>query len=534
MYINIKNFRFRLSVKILICHIFGVAALLALTRYAISYSKGNFELPFYERDKDIAARLEHEITLPDREPTTATTEEPSEDITNILVVVDPDVLIEATTEKEEGVGAEDVHVETTEAPFAFEVFSNAMARRGFAVSDGVYEPYDEAQANAEIARYKNEVADILSRADGDSEPPELPPEPLVYEYKFVLAAPQTKLPAAQKVSGAGGSKPAVEPFMDYIIVRDGGSEILCDAYGGVITPDFGTIGLEILKMRDNYGRTVFRRGSSYWIYDPTGSAEGGPAFVPIQFNESLGDRGVPFMYPTYYGANGASGLDRVYTINRWAQLWGYSTAGTQDYKIPRNYLKTFNFSQGVGIAYQASPGRGNKLSFLDVVGNNYLNVGYSYFAPDTVTEEHLGFFYFDHWLTRVYEREFDRRGNTIVERELIVNLYGVPFYIPDDYNIKSYSNGMILLEKNGYYGFMNYLGEWVAQPIYRSAQPFYEGVAVIGLANGKKALIDTKGNLIARFRYDAISNCTGGIVALYEKGQGWTILNKVRRQIPAN
>ena len=531
MYINIKNFRFRLNVKILVIHVFGIALLLAFTRFAISYSKGDFELPFYDRNKRAETQLEYFIELPNREPTTVFAEEPTEDITNILEVVNPDTLIEATTGEEES-----VYMETTEAPLSFEIFSNEMARQGFAVSDGVYEPYNELQASAEITRYKNEVRDILAKA-GEGEEPELPPEPLLYEYKFAQAIPQAKIPAAKKTSAAMGGKPVVEPFMDYIIVRDGGLEILCGASAKTITGDFGSMGLEILKMRDDFGRTVFRTtDGAHWIFDPTGSEQGGPAFVPIQFSELLGDRGVPFMYPSYYGQNGASGLDRAHNYPRYAanRRWGYVEAGTQNIAINNIYLKTFNYSQGVGVAYQESSGRGNRLSFLDARGNNYLPLAYSYFAPDEATEDHLGFFYFDHWLTRVYERVFDWRGNAIVERELIVNLYGAPFHIPEDYKIKSYSNGMILLEKDGYYGFMNYLGEWVAQPIYRHAQPFYEGVAAIGLANGKKALIDTKGNLITKFKYDEITNCTGGIIALFEQDQGWTIINKVRRQIPIN
>ena len=177
---------------------------------------------------------------------------------------------------------------------------------------------------------------------------------------------------------------------------------------------------------------------------------------------------------------------------------------------------------------------GNKFSFLDMNGNNFLSSSYNYFAPDKATRDHLGFFYFDHGLTRVYDREYNRRTGEIIEREFIVDRSGKPFYIPDEYTIKAYSNGMILLENNGYYGFMNYLGEWIANPIFTYAQPFYEGVAVIGLENGKRALIDTQGNLIAKFKYDLITNCTGGIVTLFEKDHGWTILNKVRRQIPIN
>ncbi|MCL2159332.1 MAG: WG repeat-containing protein, partial [Oscillospiraceae bacterium] len=361
----------------------------------------------------------------------------------------------------------------------------------------------------------------------------LPAEPVIYEYKFAQITPAVELPKSRITSiSYGDNRISVEPFMDYIIIRDTQGEILCDAMGKVITRDFGIMDLEILKMRDELNRTVFKTGGTYWIYDPVGGENGSPAFVQIQFNELFGDRGVPFMYPSYYGAYGASGLDRTY--NSYNRKWGYAAAGTQNFVISRIYLDAFNFNENIGIAYQESPGRGNKLSFLDIYGNNYLNTSHNYYAPDVATANHLGFFYFDHWLTRVYEREFDMRGNAIVERELIVNYYGTPFYIPEDYTIKAYSNGMILLEKNGYYGFMNYLGEWVGNPIYTYAQPFFEGVAVIGLSNGKKALIDTKGNLLTKFTYDAISNCTGGIIALFERDRGWTIVNKVRRQLEIN
>jgi hypothetical protein len=47
-------------------------------------------------------------------------------------------------------------------------------------------------------------------------------------------------------------------------------------------------------------------------------------------------------------------------------------------------------------------------------------------------------------------------------------------------------------------------------------------------------LIDTQGNTIAKMQYDHIAGCTGGIVAMYERTAGWTILNKFRREIPVD
>jgi hypothetical protein len=237
---------------------------------------------------------------------------------------------------------------------------------------------------------------------------------------------------------------------------------------------------------------------------------------------------------------GADNINRV--RQDWARrLWGYVTADTGRQTVGHRYNRAFNFSEGIGITYQFVTGLGNRLFFYNQNGQQLLRNDQHFYAPDVneTTINHLGYFYFDHGLTRAYSRRVDHRTFEIATRELILQhridsrgfSYFAEFYIPGDYSVRAYSNGMILLEKDGYFGFMNYLGEWVAQPIYAFAQPFFEGVAVIGLANGKRALIDTQGKLLTRFRYDAITNCTGGIVALFERNEGWTVLNKVRRQI---
>jgi len=554
---NIKKLKFKLNIKILISHIFGIVALLSFTHLAISYSSEEFELPFYDRTKNTDVQIAYEFSPYDRTSDIDEEEEPTQEITNVGMVIDPDDLVDiADIETENPDIAPNGNLDAAAAADSadtFEVYSNAMRRQGYNVTDGVYEQYDEVRINNEINRYKTEVNRILKEYEdsrkseedgeiekneetGEDEPPVLPPAPLLYEYKLVKTAPEIEIPKSEKmwIQANYTNKMTVEPFMDYIIVRDNEAEILCDATGKVITKNFAALGVEILKMRDTEGRTVFQKTDDgvYYIYDPAAGEHGLGAFVAIAFSQGLtGRRGVPFMYPSYYGADGANGLDRDY--NPRNAKWGYKIAGTETPVISRIYGMTFNFSENVGIAYQEASGRGDKFLFLDEHGNNYLDIRYSYFAPDTdtVTEEHLGFFYFDHGLTRVYERERDPRSFNYIEREFIVDYYGRPFYIPDDYTIKAYSNGMILLEKRGYYGFMNYLGEWVAQPIYRYAQPFYEGVAVIGLENGKKALIDTKGNLLTKFKYNTITNCTGGIIALFERNEGWTILNKVRKQV---
>jgi len=527
---KIKIKKIKISVKILFSNLAGVAAMLLVTNVVIAYSKGEFELPLYDRNADAG----YTITLPEstRAPSTEPPEETSADTPNLGMIINPDELIESEepAPPESDRPADAPEPET--AP-AFGLYSEELRRQGFAVSDGVYEAYDEAAVNAKITAYQNDAGRILEEGTAA-----VPPPPALYEYRLVKIAPGYATPQIRHISTNYTTKLAVEPLMDFIIIRNDETEMLCAADGAPITRDFGALGIDILKMRDNQNRAVFKSKSedAYYIYDPAEGAMG--AFVPINFNPLFGDRGVPFMYPSYYGAPGANNRDRA-RGETGRRLWGYVESDTRRQTLQHVYGRTFNYSENIGVAYQDSPGRGNKLFFFNESGQDLLRG--DYFAPDEeeVKIGHLGFFYFDKGMTRAYSRVVDRRTLEVAEREVLLQYrtdsrgyaYFSEFYVPEDYNIKAYSNGMILLEKNGYSGFMNYLGEWVVQPIYKYAQPFFEGFAVIGIDNGKRALIDTGGNPITRFKYDYISNCTGGVTALFEKNEGWTILNKIRRTI---
>ena len=86
---------------------------------------------------------------------------------------------------------------------------------------------------------------------------------------------------------------------------------------------------------------------------------------------------------------------------------------------------------------------------------------------------------------------------------------------------------MILLERDGLYGFMDYSGKWIAQPIYTDAEAFSEGLAVIGTADGRYGMIDTSGNIVVPFAYTHISSCSDGVIAVYSEESGWHILRKM-------
>lgn len=541
-----KNDTFKPYIKIITIHTVSLFVLLYLTFSVISYAKGDFEIPFFPREQDGASDIE--IPIPPVRTTENTAEETTQNLNSVEGVMNPENLLESANsvnmntaaadddfinaadfaddgddfddfndfdenaaadienENSDNINAGGTDNSVNAEDTGFETYNAAMRNAGFTVTDGIYEPYIENSGQE-------------------------------YEYKIVKITPQyTSIPSSQSIAFGDIRKSVIEPIMDYFIIRRGEREILCNASGRIIDPNFAQSGMELLKMRDSRGRTVFKKQGQYYAYNSNANN-----YESIDFDEEVtGNRGIPFMYPSYYGAPHGN----LHTYRNENGLWGYMNAETG---IPavwaQNDWKMFNFNEIVlrdgsshnfGIAYYSVWRRGNQLHFYNEDGL-VVNANFDLYAPDTeiIDASHIGFFYFDHGLTRVIERKFIWRLGTPsidAEREFLIDIYGREFYIPEDYTIRSYSNGMILLEKEGNFGFMNYLGEWKAQPVFTYAEPFFEGVAVIGYG-GKKALIDTQGNLLTKLQYDYISNCTGGIIALYERGEGWTILNKVRRQI---
>jgi len=100
---------------------------------------------------------------------------------------------------------------------------------------------------------------------------------------------------------------------------------------------------------------------------------------------------------------------------------------------------------------------------------------------------------------------------------------GSEYKLPLGYDLEGYSDGCILLSKNGVYGFMDYTGAWIAQPMYTDAIPFVNGLGALQTADGRWGMIDTMGNIVLPFAYDAVSQVSGGLIAAYREENGWTV-----------
>ena len=84
---------------------------------------------------------------------------------------------------------------------------------------------------------------------------------------------------------------------------------------------------------------------------------------------------------------------------------------------------------------------------------------------------------------------------------------------------------MLLLQKSGEdrYGYMDCYGNWVTDPYFSYATPFYQGLAVVGEKDGKKALIDATGNTVLPMCFSEISVVSRGLICAYEQTCGWVI-----------
>lgn len=105
---------------------------------------------------------------------------------------------------------------------------------------------------------------------------------------------------------------------------------------------------------------------------------------------------------------------------------------------------------------------------------------------------------------------------------------GEKFTVAEGYDIISYSDGMILLEKNGRYGFMDYTGAWLVEPSLDGAKPFLEGLAAV-CRNGKWGMIDTAGNTVVPFDYDSVQTVSSGVIVCHSD-RGWTVFTKMSNQ----
>ncbi len=345
---------------------------------------------------------------------------------------------------------------------------------------------------------------------------------------------------------------AVEPYMGYLLVSDEETMRILDADGKeLVTVPQGE--LVPMNTRDAAGNPLFFApeavGMKNFYIDGDGRLQ------LSDYDDTVEGRGLRFDYAPSFGV---SDNDLCRLLKRELvsyekldgtkeesvrDVWAYGYSATRR-RTGYNFSRAFDFSEGYAAVLDAD-------GYLNYIGESgyyafYPRKNYYYYdryvteyflPPLTDGEESIGFYYYDHGLVRVRRQVVDWYGITYidtlrvaVDEDILIDTSGKEFPVPEGYDIVSYSDGVILLTKDGKYGYMDYTGKWIAQPIYDHARPFFEGLAVAGFADGTRLMLDTAGEIvIPAGRYTHISDASTGVIAAYSPAGGWEVYHKMAK-----
>lgn len=195
---------------------------------------------------------------------------------------------------------------------------------------------------------------------------------------------------------------------------------------------------------------------------------------------------------------------------------GYAVIGSEYNNVLKviNRQKRVMFNAGSNYVFYRDPNTGKKQYVRDY-----------FYLPDTFGIESIGCAGFDNGYLRIRIKTLSKMSdamNAVVKDEYyLVNLSGEKFSIPEGYTLEGYSDGVLLLSKDGLYGYYSIEGKWIAQPIYSYARPFVQGLAVVGSKDGTVGMIDTTGNIVLPFVYTSIEDVSSGLIVTYCEGVGY-------------
>lgn len=280
-------------------------------------------------------------------------------------------------------------------------------------------------------------------------------------------------------------------------------------------------------------------------------------FVASNYDDSTENRGLYFDYPTYYGLTDSNINLYAEKYNRY--LKDFNGNVSMEHKVDWSFMKwgapintekyqrAYNFNNGLACVVTEGYYQNGGLYFITASGNRAFNTYRSYnnenaaryvienyMPPLSYGPESIGYFYYDQGYVRArfeiidyWNYSSNNRIQVYSSEEVLLNTRGEKFPIPEGYKLKAYSNGMLLLEKDGLFGYMNNTGKWIAEPIYTEAEAFSEGLAVLKTADGRYGMIDTDGKIVLPFAYSHLSSCSDGVICGYSNANGWEIFRKM-------
>lgn len=371
------------------------------------------------------------------------------------------------------------------------------------------------------------------------------------------------------------SIPAMRAYMDYFLCDDGRSINVLDSGGNIVAE--GVDELTPVYQRDRNGNPLFTKdGKYYYIIEGTGTlaeVNFDPDFgTALSYSYSKADMENPAKLYRFYvdkeeirlfslldGTDVTSFVNRVVELKGEEQLkvetervppyekrvcdvrlWGYmDAAGNEVIQAQYYFASEFNADGYAFVTLQDG-----HMQMIDRTGavvldpygrkfNQETNIDNlvvdGIYLPETFGEESIGMFRFDHGLMRVVRGLYDyyALGIRVREEDTLIYENGQYFAIPTGYKLCAYSDGVLLLERNGLYGYMDYTGKWITDPVFIYARPFYEGLAVAGNSSGQFCVIDTGGDIVLPMAYEYVTECVNGAFSAFSINDGWIIFNKM-------
>ncbi len=285
-------------------------------------------------------------------------------------------------------------------------------------------------------------------------------------------------------------------------------------------------GYEFLGVRDSTGAPVFKKDSAYYRYD----AENG--FVPSSYDEFNDVTGFEFDVPVYL-CERVMPIKRTYIKKKKYYNFYGDDGNSYAYACKEVYAFYPFIENGVqrGIACTLRRTHGeDRLVFYstrfrhlnDSIDNTLSDI---YYPPESRGIESIGYFYFCDGYIRVRVKTADGWEERLMDTgcELARTLMG--------FDIKAYSDGCILYERDGKFGFTTNSLNWITTPDLVSATPFTEGLAVVQTDSGF-GMIDTTGRYVLPPLFQKITPCSGGVFAAYSAEHGWSAFAKVSVEEP--
>ena len=308
------------------------------------------------------------------------------------------------------------------------------------------------------------------------------------------------LPRMQTISNA----PALQARMGFLVRQNpDGTRSLLSASGDLIRDPLPE-DLDFTGHWDAAGHAVFSQNGAYLYYDAQSDA-----FVPSDYQKELSNiEGVDL--PAYYDLPDGD-IALFYSEGKYG--FYYQSTMTPCYQFYHEG-QSYQFREGFGAL-----GTADGVLVVDRSATSFFNLHGTLLQPNVTGRDLLGYYRCDHGLMRVSVS--DGEGG---QTDLILTSANTRFYLPADYRLISYSDGVFLLEKDGLYGYLDHTGRWIVQPALTAAEPFKEGLGVIRDASGRAGAVDRAGVIVIPCEFSELS-VSGGVIALCHSGV-WSVLWK--------